>query len=72
MSQKRTVYRGMVCEPYRVVKAEENKGLAVWFYANRGKFEFLIQDSEKGVWRKPIQFQVSTRTLRAALKLVSK
>ena len=61
---------GRVSEPFRPVRAEDNKGLAVWFYASRGKFEFLVQDSDEKGWIKGIEFSVSTRTIRRALSLV--
>lgn len=71
MSKKLTVYcGGNVAEPFRPIKAEDNKGMAVWFYASRGNFTFLLQASQDGKWGMPIEFNVSTRMLRKALALV--
>ena len=71
MSKRYTVYaNGQVAEPFRPVRAEDDKGMAVWFYAGRGKFEFVAQGSDEKGWRKPIQFTVPTATIRRALRLV--
>lgn len=67
MSKKKTVYLdGRVANPFHWKK----DGEGVWFYAARGKFEFVVQQAKDGVWLQPIQFSVPTRVLRTALKLV--
>ena len=70
MASKRTVYsNGAVAEPFRPKTPD---GLGVWFYAARGTFDFVVQDSENGKWRQTIQFKIPTRMLRDALKLTEK
>lgn len=71
MSKRYTVYaNGQVAQPFSPVKAEDNKGIAVWFYAGRGEFDFIFQGSDENGWCNPIQFSVPTATIRKALRLV--
>ena len=69
---KRTVHGGRVLEPYHALRFEDGKPLSVWFYASKGKFEFLLQESIAGVVQPVKEFSVPTRMIRSALRLIDR